>query len=136
MKILSHILKFYLKLILFLISVLLIFYLFISKEKAYYYCNNSCITIIQHTKGTNTFLRVYQGIVFSKNANVFYSYAEYPPETYIYIKNDDNNQKIVIENFTLPVQYKGNLEYIDFRIGPYDNNGLKYTKLRYFYLFI
>lgn len=110
-------------------------YLFLAKETAYYYCDEICITIIQHHQGRDTFFRVYDGIVLSRYSYLFFSYAEYPPETYVYIKNKKMNGKIVVENFVEPVRYKGILNNTTFHVAPYDSEEIKYRDLRYLYLF-
>lgn len=113
---------------------MLFLYVFIAKETAYYYCDEVCITIIQHHKGRDTFFRVYDGIIISRNAYLIIPYAEYPLETYIYIKRERKNGKIIVENFTKPVKYKGVLNNVDFHISSYDSNEIKYRNLRYSYL--
>lgn len=52
----KYILNFYLKLIFFILISVLFLYVFIVKETAYYYCDEVCITIIQHHKGRDAFL--------------------------------------------------------------------------------
>lgn len=135
MAIFNYILSFYFKVI-FLISIsIFLAYLFLAKETAYYYCDEICITIIQHHQGRDTFFRVYDGIVLSRYSYLFFSYAEYPLETYIYIKRKKNNGKIIVENFTELVKYKGVLNNVDFHVAPYDSEEIKYRDLRYLYLF-
>ena len=108
--------------------------LFLTKETAYYYCDEICITIIQHHQGRDTFFRVYDGIMVSRYSYLFFPYAEYPLETYIYIKREKNNGKIIVENFTEPAKYKGVLNNVDFYVSSYDSNEIKYRDLRYSYL--
>lgn len=120
---------------LFILVLFFLLYLFISKEMSYYYCDEVCITIIQHHRGVDTFFRVYDGIVVSRHAYLIVPYAEYPVETYIYIKKQKNNEKIVVENFTKPIKYKGILNNVEFHVSSYDSNEIKYKNLRYSYLF-
>ena len=134
MAIFNYILSFYFKVV-FLISIsIFLAYLFLAKETAYYYCDEICITIIQHHQGRDTFFRVYDGIIISRNAYLIVPYAEYPLETYIDIKREKNNGKIIVENFTEPVKYKGVLNNVDFHVSSYDSNEIKYRDLRYSYL--
>ena len=122
MAIFNYILSFYFKVV-FLISIsIFLAYLFLAKE-------------IQHHQGRDTFFRVYDGIVLSRYSYLFFSYAEYPPETYVYIKNKKMNGKIVVENFVEPVRYKGILNNTTFHVAPYDSEEIKYRDLRYLYLF-
>lgn len=130
----QYIFKFYLKLFFCILAAIFLLYAFIAKETAYYYCNNSCITIIAHQKGNGLFFRVYDGIMLSKYSYLFFSYAEYPSETYIYIKKEKINGKIVVENFTKPIQYKGILDNVDFYISSYDSDEIGYMDLRYLHL--
>ncbi len=53
---------------------------------------------------------------------------------HIYIKREKNNGKIIVENFTEPVKYKGVLNNVDFYVSSYDSNEIKYRDLRYSYL--
>ena len=134
MAIFKYVLSFYFNVI-FLISIsIFLAYLFLAKETCYYYCDEICITIIQHHQGRDTFFRVYDGIIISRNAYLIVPYAEYPLETYIYIKRKKNNGKIIVENFTEPVKYKGVLNNVDFHVSSYDSNEIKYRDLRYSYL--
>ena len=95
MAIFNYILSFYFKVV-FLISIsIFLAYLFLAKETAYYYCDEICITIIQHHQGRDTFFRVYDGIIISRNAYLIVPYAEYPLETYIYIKRKKNNSSYI-----------------------------------------
>ena len=71
MAIFNYILSFYFKVV-FLISIsIFLAYLFLAKETAYYYCDEICITIIQHHQGRDTFFRVYDGIVLSRYSYLF-----------------------------------------------------------------
>lgn len=134
MTICRYILRIFFTLLLFILILVFLLYLFIAKEIAYYYCDELCITIIQHHKGGDTFFRVYDGIIISRNAYLIVPYAEYPLETYIYIKREKNHGKIIMENFTEPVKYKGVLHNVDFHVSSYDSNEIKYRDLRYSYL--
>lgn len=109
-------------------------YHFIAKETAYYYCDDICITIIKHHKGRDTFFRVYDGVLLSKYSYIFFNYAEYPNETYIYIRNKKVDGKIIIENFTLPVKYYGKLNnaifYLSTNNEDDDDNKTKFVDLK------
>ncbi|UNU73961.1 hypothetical protein LU293_03430 [Moraxella nasovis] len=135
MSFFRYIIIFYFKIIILLLSLIILLYLFIAKEKAYYYCDDICITIIQHNAGRDTFFRVYDGILLSRYAYLIYSYAEYPNETYIYIKNKKIDGKIIVENFTMPVKYKGKLNNANFYLSSYESSEIKFTELKYLYLF-
>lgn len=134
MMIFKYILNIFFKLFIFVLILVFLLCLFLTKETAYYYCDEICITIIQHHQGRDTFFRVYDGIMVSRYSYLFFPYAEYPLETYIYIKREKNNGKIIVENFTEPVKYKGVLNNVDFYVSSYDSNEIKYRDLRYSYL--
>lgn len=135
MTICRYIFRIFIILLIFILIFAFLLYLFLAKETAYYYCDEICITIIQHHQGRDTFFRVYDGIIISRNAYLIVPYAEYPLETYIYIKRKKNNGKIIVENFTEPVKYKGVLNNVDFHVSSYDSNEIKYRDLRCLYLF-
>ena len=134
MMIFKYILNIFFKLFIFVLILVSLLCLFLTIETASYYFDDIWITIILLHQGWDTFFRVYDGIMVSRYSYLFFPYAEYPLETYIYIKREKNNGKIIVENFTEPVKYKGVLNNVDFYVSSYDSNEIKYMDLRYSYL--
>lgn len=71
MTICRYIFRILIILLIFILIFAFLLYLFLAKETAYYYCDEICITIIQHHQGRDTFFRVYDGIVLSRYSYLF-----------------------------------------------------------------
>ncbi|MFB6349004.1 hypothetical protein ACFBZI_06145 [Moraxella sp. ZJ142] len=99
------------------------------RETNYFCHDNHCVTFVKFYQGRDTFIRVYEGRIYSTVQLYYKNYAEYPLETEPYVAVNNQTHKIVISNFALPKAYKGEMKNVEFREEDYGHGGIFFHDL-------